>query len=176
MYGTLGSMENAHQVFDKMFDRNIYLWNVMIKGCSKNGHFEEAIDFYYQMRGLGTRPDNYTFPAVLKACAGLSSLREGKEIHHHIIASGFESDSFVGIALINMYCKCGELDIARNVFDKICKSSVVSWNTMIRGYVQSMDFDKALKLFNQMQLEGITSTSITIVSIFSAFAHLGDLQ
>ena len=40
----------------------------------------------------------------------------------------------MGTALINMYRKCGSLEDARFVLDKISNKDFVAWNSMIMGY------------------------------------------
>eukprot|EP01018_Ginkgo_biloba_P019893 Gb_33697 [translate_table: standard] len=176
MYTMLGGMENARLVFDKLSKRNGFLWNVMIRGYAKNELYEEALTLYYEMQREGVERDNFTFPFVLKACAGLSSLQQGKEVHNHILRGGFESDVFVCTALIDMYAKCGSTDIARVVFDKMSHRDVAAWNAIIAGYAQNGLANEALTMFHQMQLADVIPDSVTMVSVLQACAHLGDLQ
>eukprot|EP01018_Ginkgo_biloba_P020274 Gb_31034 [translate_table: standard] len=176
MYATFGSMENARLVFDKLYNPDVLLWNSIFRGYVKNGFYDETLAFYSLLQRSGIQPNNYTFSFVLKACAGLSALQEGKEIHGHIIRSGFELDAFVGTGLINMYCKCGRLEIARLVFDKMHVRDVVSWSAMVAGYAQAGHANEALALFHQMQQGNIIPNSITMVSVLRACAHLGALQ
>eukprot|EP01018_Ginkgo_biloba_P030649 Gb_26651 [translate_table: standard] len=176
MYTTCGSLEHARLVFDKTYKPNVFLWNAIIRGYARIGPAEEALCLYNQMQREGIQPDKFTFPFVLKACARLSALQEGKEIHHHIVRGGYESDVFVGTALIDMYVKCGSTEIARQLFDKMCSRNVVSWNVMIAGYVQNGYANEALILFNKMQLAGAKPDSITVASVISACTHLADFQ
>eukprot|EP01018_Ginkgo_biloba_P023309 Gb_30523 [translate_table: standard] len=176
MYALLGTMDDARQVFDKIYIRDTVLWNAMIRGYAKNGPFEEALTLYYQMQRAGFQPDNSTIPCVLKACASLSALQEGKEIHDDIVGSRFESDVFVAAALIDMYAKCGRLEDARSVFDKMPARDAVSWNAMISGYAQNGYAIEALCLFHQMEVGGTKPNSVTFVSVLPACAQLGDLQ
>lgn len=118
MYASFGSMGYARLLFHKINRRNVFLWNVMIRGCGLNGLFEEALAFYCQMQRTGTLPNNFTFPFVFKACAAISALQEGKQIHSHVIINGFELDVFVANALVDMYGKCGSLEVARNCLTK----------------------------------------------------------
>eukprot|EP01018_Ginkgo_biloba_P018482 Gb_07217 [translate_table: standard] len=175
-YAMWGCINNARLVFDKMCNQNIFLWNVMIKEYVSNGLCEEALTLYHQMQQVGIQPDNYTFPIVLKACAGLSVLKEGKDIHDHILGAGFESNVFVENALMDMYAKCGSVDIARQLFDKMCQRDVVSWNAIIVGYAQNGDHNEALILFNQMQLADMKPNVVTLVSVLSASGRLAALQ
>eukprot|EP01018_Ginkgo_biloba_P036700 Gb_40432 [translate_table: standard] len=176
LYAMCDNMEQARLVFDRIYTSNAFLWNVMIKAYAVNGPCEESLTLYQQMQREGIQPNKFTFPFVLKACAGLSALQEGKEIHNHIVRTGFESDVFVGNSLVAMYANCGSVQIARQVFDNMSERDVVSWNAMIDGYNQNGHADEALTLFNRMQLEGIKPNLVTLVSVLPACAHLTALQ
>eukprot|EP00253_Pinus_taeda_P001294 PITA_01294 len=173
MYVDFGILKDARQLFDKMHQRNVVLWNIMIREYGKTGQYEEALKLYHQLQEEGIKPNNFTFPFVLKACAGLSSLQEGKEVHHHIVNSGLEIDVFIAAGLIDMYGKCGSVENARQVFDKMPGRDLVSWNAMIAGYAQNGDSNEALSLFNQMQLSGMKPNSVTVVNVLSALSCLG---
>eukprot|EP01018_Ginkgo_biloba_P011341 Gb_31474 [translate_table: standard] len=176
IYVRYSSMENARLVFDKINKKDVVLWNAMIRGYAINGLYEDALALYYQMQRAGFKPDNFTFPFVLKACAGLSALKEAKEIHGHIIRIGFELDIYVRNSLVAVYIKCGSLDIARQLFDRIPIRNVVTWSAIIDGYVQSGHSNEALVLFRKMQLEDVIPNSITIASVLQACAHLAALR
>eukprot|EP01018_Ginkgo_biloba_P038144 Gb_41317 [translate_table: standard] len=176
VYSKCGNIADARQVFDKMPKRNLFSWNVMIGGYARNEQFEEALALYYIMRLEGMQPDNFTFPCVLKACGGLVALQKGMEIHNDIISSELEGDVFVGNALVAMYTKCGNIEHARHVFDKMSQRDVISWTAMIAGYAQNEMCDQALKLFRQMQVERVKPDSVTIASILPACADLGALH
>eukprot|EP01018_Ginkgo_biloba_P037498 Gb_11389 [translate_table: standard] len=176
MYALWGNLDNARLVFDKKLKRNMFLWNAIVKAYAKHGVHEEILMLYYQMLQEGIQPDNFTFPFVLKACAGLSALQEGKEIHCHIVKVGFDSDVFVGAALVHMYAKCGSIVYGRHVFDRMSERDAVSYTSMISGYTQNGHANEALMLFNQMQLAEVTIDSITIVSVLQACSHLRALK
>eukprot|EP01018_Ginkgo_biloba_P003994 Gb_27879 [translate_table: standard] len=176
MYAKCGSLVDARLVFDKMPKQNVFLWNVMITAYIYNGHYEDALTLYYQIQRTGIKPDNFTFPRVLKACTGLSALQQGKEIHCHLLRAGFESHVNVGNALLTMYAKCTSLETARQVFDKISRKDVVSWNAMIAGYVHNEHYEEALKMFRRMQMAGMKPDLATMASIIPVCACLSTLQ
>ena len=99
-----------------------------------------------------TKPSNFTFPFVLKACSTLGSVLEGEQIHTHVLRLGFGSDLFVCNSLIDMYCKCFRLDSARNFWDDMGFRDEVSWNSIISGYVQWGQVEKARDLFEEMPM------------------------
>jgi pentatricopeptide repeat protein len=175
LYATV-NIEHARLLFDKIHRPKVCLWNVMIREYARNGSCYEALSLYYQMQLAGKQPDNFTFPYALKACASLSALQYGKEIHDHVIRNGFEFDVFVGNSLIGMYAKCGRLEDALQLFDKMPRRVVVSWNSMIAGYAQNGLANEALRLFNQMLTEDMKPDLVTVKSVLPACANLAALQ
>eukprot|EP01018_Ginkgo_biloba_P007732 Gb_21237 [translate_table: standard] len=173
MYAKCGSIEKARELFDKMPQRNAVSWNTMIAGYAQNGQSVEALRLFRWMQLAVVKPDLKTFASVLQACANLAALEQGMEIHEDIITSGFDSDVVLESALVDMYAKCGNLERARDVFDKMHQRDVVSWNTMIAGYALHGCGKEALKLFEQMQHSGVNPNHVTLVCVLSACCHGG---
>ncbi|KAL4204934.1 hypothetical protein AMTRI_Chr01g112170 [Amborella trichopoda] len=168
------SLPFARKLFDKIPKRNIFLWNVLIRGYAWNGPLEEALNLYYDLLKLGLKPDNFTLPFVLKACSGLTAVKAGEEIHEHAIMIGWASDIFVGAALIDMYAKCGIVGKSREVFDSMHKRDVVVWNSMIAAYGQNGYPLGALNLCREMAASGVRMVTVaTLVTILSASASHG---
>jgi len=176
MHDMCSSVDNARLVFDKIYESDVFSWNVRIRGHARNGQYEEAIVLYVKMLCAGIRPNNFTFPFVLKACAAFSAMQEGAEIHSHIIKMGLELDVYVGTALINMYAKCGNMEDACKVFDNRSQRNVVLWTALIAGYAQNREAVEALKVFHRMQVKDMKPDPVTIVSVVLACAHLKALQ
>ncbi|XP_057835654.2 putative pentatricopeptide repeat-containing protein At3g01580 [Cryptomeria japonica] len=177
MYAKYDSIKNAGLVFYQIEYPDVYLCNLMIKVYTQNGLWKEILSLYKKMQSVGIKPDNFTFPFVLKACASLSALQEGREVHDDIVESDFESHVVVGTALINMYAKCGSLQDAREVFDKMFVRDVFSWSAIIAGYAQNGYAKEALMLFEEMQaVEGMSPDSVVMVSVLQACGDVGDLQ
>lgn len=174
-YSVCDSLRNAHLLFDRIPKSNLFLWNVLIRGYAWNGPYEAAISLYHQMLEYGLAPDNFTFPFVLKACSALSAIEEGRNIHEHAIRSGWETDVFVGAALIDMYAKCGCVRSAREVFDKIIERDAVLWNSMLAAYSQNGHPDESLALCSEMALAGLRPTEATLVTVISASADIAAL-
>lgn len=89
------------------------------------------------MRENSAEPDEFTFSSVLKACSRLRALREGEQIHAHIVKCGFKVNGFIENTMILTYISCGELDVARRVFDGLPERALMAWNSMMGGYVRS---------------------------------------
>jgi pentatricopeptide repeat protein len=72
-----------------------------------------------------------------------------------------------------MYAKCGSIEDVQKVFDMMLKHNVVSWSTMILGHVTCGQALKALKLFQQMQHEGVQPDLLIFVGVLNASASAG---
>nr|CAD1835237.1 unnamed protein product [Ananas comosus var. bracteatus] len=67
----------ARDVFDKISQPSVFLWNALIRAYSWSGHFDKAIELYYQMVDLGVEPNKFTFPLVLQAFVSMLALEKG---------------------------------------------------------------------------------------------------
>ncbi|XP_071696304.1 pentatricopeptide repeat-containing protein At3g26782, mitochondrial-like [Rutidosis leptorrhynchoides] len=170
-------LNEARSVFNETdHESSSFLWNTMLRGYANNGYCTEALWFYSLMRESGIKPNNYTFPFVLKSCAVDLVITFGKMVHSEVIRTGFGSDIYVDAALVDMYSGCGVIDDARKVFDKMSKRDVVCWTSMITAYEQDERGETALWLLGRMQDEGFALDWVTIVTVASAVGQLGDAR
>ncbi|XP_023916851.2 pentatricopeptide repeat-containing protein At1g71490, partial [Quercus suber] len=108
-------------------------WNLLISAYVRNGIFGEALSAYKHMVDKGIRPDNFTYASVLKACGEKLDLGFGREVHNSINASSAGWNLSVHNALVSMYGRFGEIDIAQSLFDKMPEKDTVSWNIIVRA-------------------------------------------
>lgn len=172
LYASCGLIDDAHQLFDQMPHRYAtpFAWNSLISGYAELGLFEDALALYNQMEEDGVEPDRFTFPRVLKACAGLGSIQLGEAVHRHIVRSGFGTDTFVLNALVDMYAKCGDIVKARKVFDRISYRDSVSWNAILVSYIRHGLLVEAMDVFQRMLREGFEPDSYSISTVLTRFA------
>ncbi|XP_057454229.1 pentatricopeptide repeat-containing protein At1g15510, chloroplastic [Lotus japonicus] len=174
MFVRFGNLVDAWYVFGRMEERNVFSWNVLVGGYAKGGFFDEALNLYHRMLWVGVRPDVYTFPCVLRTCGGIPDLVRGREIHVHVLRYGFESEVDVVNALITMYVKCGDIDNARLVFDKMPDRDRISWNAMISGYFENGECFEGLRLFCTMLEIPVEPDLMTLTSVISACELISD--
>lgn len=173
LYGKCGCVEDSRIAFDKIDARNVVSWGALIAGHVQNGYNEAAMNIYGQMRQEGIEASEYIFSSVLKACASLAGLEKGRQIHSHVIKTMFDSDVYVGSALVDMYGKSGTVGDACQMFDKMPQRNVVSWNAMIASCAQHGHGKKALNCFEKMQFDGFKPNYITFVCLLTACSHAG---
>ncbi|KAL6525954.1 hypothetical protein OROHE_015478 [Orobanche hederae] len=179
-------LSSARQVFDEMPDRNLVsCWTSLISGYARLGLAEEALKLFVIMLKENFRPENDTMISALSACSSLATihiekwvnlLRQSvKESHCKNLAG-----DCVNIILVYLYGKCRQVEKSREIFDEISyngKRSVLSWNTMIGAYVQNGCALEALTLFkSMMENYDCSPNHVTMVSVLSACAELGDLE
>ncbi|XLR52715.1 hypothetical protein S83_003387 [Arachis hypogaea] len=170
-YSKCGKMESSKNVFNKLPKVDVVCWNSMIAGFSINSQDNEAFSFFKQMRQCSFYPSEFSFTIIVSSCAKLSSLSQGRQVHAQIIKDGYEDDIFVGSSLIEMYCKCGNVDQARYFFDIMPSKNTVTWNEMIHGYAQNGYGDEAVSLYKDMITSGEKPDDITFVAVLTGCSH-----
>ncbi|XP_060197968.1 putative pentatricopeptide repeat-containing protein At5g37570 isoform X2 [Lycium barbarum] len=162
----------ATSVFERVIQPNVYVWNTLIKGYSKQSSLAGCFVILKQMkRSMNVIPDKYTFPSLVKSCSNALALREGQTVHGLIIRYGTDSDVYVGSSLIDLYGKCNQIEHARRIFNEMPLRNEVTWTAMIVGYIYFGDLLQARKLFDEMPKRNIVSWNAMI----SAFVRFGDL-
>ncbi|XP_059644768.1 pentatricopeptide repeat-containing protein At4g13650-like [Cornus florida] len=178
MYSKCGCITKARRVFDEMLKRDAVSWNSMIAGYSQMGLNREAYGLFYQMindcSDWKLFVNSFTLASVLKACAGLGCPKIGTSVHCCAIKLAFDSDMFVVGSTIDMYSKCGCLNMAHCVFDQMETRDLVAWNTMITGYAQNDYGEETIELFHRMQYEGFWPNETTYASVLKASTVLLD--
>lgn len=172
-YAKHGQIAAARELFDEFREKDVVCWNVMIDGYTQHGFPNEALALFRRMLKTKVRPNEVTAVAALSACGQIGALESGRWIHSYIENLGIKLNVQVGTALIDMYSKCGSLEDARLIFDKVNDKDVVAWNSMIVGYAMHGFTIDAIRLFNEMLRIGLKPTDITFIGILNACAHAG---
>lgn len=172
-YAKRGEVYEARLIFEECLVKDRGVWGSMISCYVQNNCFKEGLKLFRQMQMAGIEPDEAILVGVLSACAHLGSLDIGIWIHRYVGKMKMSISVKLGTAFIDMYAKCGCLDIAEKVFDEMPKRDVVCWNAMISGFAVNGNGLKALNLFNEMQSSGIRPDDITFLSMFTACSYAG---
>lgn len=169
-YVESGCLEDALHVFENMGDSSTFIWNVIIRGLANNGFFQEAIYYYHRMQFEDVEADCFTFPSVVKACTAAFAAVEGQKVHSRIIKLGLDSDIYICNTLILMYAKVGCVKDSDEIFEGMPVKDLVSWNSMISGYVSAGDGRSSLSCFSKMQADGLQPDRFSIISALGACA------
>ncbi|XP_008225136.1 PREDICTED: pentatricopeptide repeat-containing protein At5g04780-like [Prunus mume] len=172
MYAKVKGLEDAISVFEKIAQPDIVSWNAVIAGCVLHEYHDWALQFFGQMNGSGICPNMFTLSSALKACAGLGFEKLGRQLHSFLLKMDTESDSFVNVGLIDMYCKCEMIDDARVLFNMMPKKEMIAWNAVISGHSQNGEDIEAVSLFSEMYKEGIEFNQTTLSTVLKSTASV----
>jgi pentatricopeptide repeat protein len=137
----------------------------------------EAIALFHSMRKERVSPDKITLVGVLSSCAAFGTLELGAELDRYALNKGLYCNVYVGTALVDMYAKCGDLDRAIQVFQKMSAKNEATWNALICGLAFNGRGHEAIQHFELMRLEeGLQPDDITFIGVFSACVHTGLLE
>ncbi|KAK9115880.1 hypothetical protein Sjap_014827 [Stephania japonica] len=174
-----GELEDAEKVFDEMPDRDVVSWTSMIVGHVKHQCYAKSINLFGAMvcEG-GTAPSVYTFSGALGACSGLQALKQGQQIHAHVLASGCLGDDSLVLQnnLLDMYSRSRRINDARKLFNSMAVKGNIAWNEMMSGYLLCGDEEEGFKLFASMVSQGVKPDKFSCAIGTDACAGLASIQ
>ncbi|CAA7039649.1 unnamed protein product [Microthlaspi erraticum] len=173
LYGSIGYTKDARLVFDQIPKPDFYSCKVMLGCYVLNKESLEVINFYGFEWKHGY--NDIVFSKALKACTELQDLENGEKIHCQIFKVA-SPDNIVLTGLLDMYAKCGDVKSAHRVFEELTLRNVVSWTSMIAGYVKNDLQREGLCLFNRMREESVSGNEVTYGVLVTACTKLGALH
>ncbi|KAF6176008.1 hypothetical protein GIB67_032631 [Kingdonia uniflora] len=173
-YAQCGELEVARCLFDDMEVKDVFSWSCMIAGYAQNNRGEDGLNLFREMLAEDCiRPNEVTLVSVLSVCGHLVALDQGKWIHSYIDRNGCKVSGNLGAALIDMYAKCGCVENAVEVFQKMNDKNISTWNALITGFAVNGVADGAIEAFSQMQKLEMKPNSITFLGVLMACCHGG---
>ncbi|KAH7427070.1 hypothetical protein KP509_10G028900 [Ceratopteris richardii] len=173
MYLKCGFLDIAQEIINGLTVRDAILWTSLISAYANAGWADKALDCIESLKSESVLPDDIAYICILKACGNIQAINKGREIHSDIQKRGLlNRNCQLGNALVDMYCKCGLLDAAERVFHSLPFKDVVSWNTLITGFLKHGDAEDSMKYFDKMRLIGICPSSVTLISSLQACGNI----
>ncbi|KAF7127190.1 hypothetical protein RHSIM_Rhsim11G0096200 [Rhododendron simsii] len=164
----LETLDFSVRVFDQVRNPNVFVWNSLVRGFLDNNQPLNALSFYStKMVGSRSKPNKYTYPLLLKACAVLGAVEEGVQVHAHVVKYGLSGGRHVRSAGVHMYVSFGRVLDAQNVLVGGPEPDVVCWNAMIDGFFKCGNVEEAKRVFDDMKEKNI-GTWNTMVSGFAS--------
>lgn len=170
-----GNLDLACKCFFEAPSRDRISWNALLSGFVRYKDFSAVIKIFDDMLASRVNPDKVTAVTLISAAASSGS-RYGKCIHSWVVKEFGHQDVFLASALVDMYCKFGNVKVAYSVFEKALDRDVTLWTAMISGLAFNGHGTEALDLFQKMQAEVVTPNSVTLLAVLSACSHAGLLD
>jgi pentatricopeptide repeat protein len=173
MYSKHGLSAAAWQVHSSLPIRDVVSWTALLAGCVERGRGQEAFHCFETMEHDAVSSNAVTLVCLLKVCGMARARAAGQEMHAEIVQKGLENDPFIQNTLIDMYAKCGSLNTAEDMFDKISVHDIVCWNVLLSGYVDNGCDEEVLICIEQLQHESIHPNIITYFCSLKACGNIG---
>lgn len=155
LYMKVGLVEFALKLFYDLPERNLALWNVVLRGICDLGWSKELLRFYSDMKLADVEPNGLSFCYLLRGCVSGRLLLEGRQLHCFVLKNGLSvTNLFIANGLVDFYSACGVLSDARKSFEVIPPEDVISWSSMVSVYAANGLLHDALKVFEKMQSWG----------------------
>ncbi|XP_047064005.1 pentatricopeptide repeat-containing protein At3g20730-like [Lolium rigidum] len=167
-YAKHGDVAAARRVFDGMPHRSVVSWTAMVSGYSRNGRPREALELFALMCASGVWPNQFTYGSVASACSASGCVRSGEQVHACVAKGRFAGDMFVQSALMDVHLRCGSVGDARRLFTEMERKDVVSWNALLRGFVERGHCSDALGLLSSMMRQEMLPDHFTFGSALKA--------
>ncbi|KAK8500499.1 hypothetical protein V6N13_046897 [Hibiscus sabdariffa] len=175
-YGKCGSCDESRRVFSDVDKMTVMHLNAILSTLVNADCHAGSIDLFRNMVDTKLEVDSKTFSIILKACSGMTDLEQGRGIHSLALKSGFHQDCYVETAVIDLYCKCGNIGDAERAFSYASTDNLAAWNAMITGYAQHGCYNEAFKLYDIMIVCRIEPDEITYLGLLTSCCHAGLLQ
>ncbi|XP_030472219.1 pentatricopeptide repeat-containing protein At1g11290, chloroplastic-like [Syzygium oleosum] len=173
MHAKCRNLASAHMLFDRLTQKNIVAWTVMISGYIRCCKLREGADLFKTMLEEGLLPNEVTLLSLIIECGSVKALQLGKQIHAYISRHRLDISLAVSAGLIDMYGRCSNTKYARALFDHIENRDFFTWSAMVSAYARAALVDQAFYCFVLMRAEGLSPDSEIIVNILLACTGTG---
>lgn len=174
-YAALGEVSTARKLFDGMPERNVVSYNTMIKAYCRDEDLGEAWKLISEMRHSGFMPTEFTFGGLF-SCTTMA-LFEGLQLLSLIMKFGyFETDAYVGTALMGMFGRHGCLLEAIHVFEEMPVKNLVTWNCLISLFGQYGFVEDSMLVFLELTRRGLVLSESSLLAVLSGLTGKFDLE
>ncbi|RVW75972.1 Pentatricopeptide repeat-containing protein, chloroplastic [Vitis vinifera] len=195
LYLRCGCLGIVRQLFDRMMKKDSVSFNSMIDGYVKHGMVKSAWELFYVMpmeqkiliswnsmiseyarseERLKVawelfeempKKDLISWNSMINGCVKCGKMENDHHLFNRMPKRVCEK---LGVALIDMYAKCGSIDNALSVFEDID-----NWNAILSGLAIHGLGEVAFELFMKMEKPFVKPNDITFIGVLNACNHAG---
>ncbi|XP_077216085.1 PPR superfamily protein [Tasmannia lanceolata] len=133
MYSKCGCLDASHQVFEEMPTKDTVSWSSMILCYGLHVCGSVALQLFHEMQGIGIKPDQITFLAVLSACNHAGLVDEGRKLFNYMIQEyGIAPNKEHYACLVDLLGRSGKLEEACAVIRSLpVRPSPSMWSSLV---------------------------------------------
>ncbi|XP_061368288.1 putative pentatricopeptide repeat-containing protein At5g47460 [Gastrolobium bilobum] len=129
-----------------------------------------------RMLASGIKPNAFVLVHLVCSATDMGHYSLGQQFHGYVLRFGYCSHNYVSASLIRFYVRMHSLSDAHTLFVENPHPNVVSWNTLISGYVHAGQFRRALSIFTGLERSHICADAFSFTSALGACAQLSLLK
>ncbi|VFQ62638.1 unnamed protein product [Cuscuta campestris] len=175
LYSGNGRMVDAHRVFDEMRQRDVIVWNLMIRGYFHSGNLVMGMSLFRQMEERSVVSWN-----LMISCLARNGMDgHALELFCEMINNGFEPDEATVVTTLPICTRLGEIEIGswiHSIADSrgLIADHVTVGNALVDFYCKCGDSEPASLLFKNMSGKNVVSWNAMISGLaFNGKAKLG---
>ncbi|KAI4317853.1 hypothetical protein L6164_025685 [Bauhinia variegata] len=142
----------------------------------KEGKVKEAVEVLVLLEKQHIRVDLPRYLQLMHQCGEAKSLDEGKIIHEHVLRYVSPLHVSTYNRILEMYSKCGSMDDALAVYNKMPERNLTTWDTMITWLATNGFAEDAIDLFTEFKKLGLRPDGQIYIGVFAACSMLGDID
>ena len=178
MYAKCGCITEARRVFNKMEERDVISWSIIICGLAMYGHADEAFGCFYEMLDCGVKPNDVVFMGLLTACTHAGLVKKGLNCFNTM-------DKEYGVSpkvehygcVVDLLSRAGELDKAEDMISSMpMKPNVIIWGALLGGCRIYRDSGRGQRVVQHiLELDSDHSGSyVYLANVYSSMGRLDD--
>ena len=170
-YGNINCVEKAENLFHSITDKNVSLYNCMIKAYINCEMYEKGLELYLS-EGMKHIKDYVSYIVGLNVCSMLKDVKNGTNIYVEI-KNNDVSDIEVQNSLIGFFGSINDIEKCEEIFNGIKIKNIVSYNSMMKTYLNNNKFSDCLDIFMSKNMVSLRN-NISYVLGLNACINLND--
>ncbi|KNA14929.1 hypothetical protein SOVF_102890 [Spinacia oleracea] len=174
-YTNCEEMGNAKKVFDEMLQRDVIIWNLMIRGFCKTGDIDMGLFLFRKMRERSI----VSWNSMISSLAKSGRDREALEVFNEMQIDGcFKPDEATVVTVLPVCARLGALDVGNRLYtyaqsSGLFRDFITVGNSIVSFYCKCGDLETAHRVFCEMPLKNVISWNTLISGL--AFNGKGEL-
>ncbi|RVW60601.1 Pentatricopeptide repeat-containing protein [Vitis vinifera] len=165
MYAKCGNVEDGSHVFRTIRVKDTVSWNSLISGLSENYMLDDARVVFEKM----PKRDVVSWTAIISAYVQAGHGEVALDLFLDMLARGIKPNQLTVTSLLSA---CGNLGWLLCV-EEMPEHDLITWNAVLVGCAQNGLGKEAIKIFEQMEVEGILPDQMSFLGVLCACSHAG---
>ncbi|CAF4954602.1 unnamed protein product, partial [Rotaria sp. Silwood1] len=168
-----GDVQSAERIFDSIKKKNIISYGALMNGYNINSKPWKCFKILEEMKQEGVVLNEHTCNILIGTCSKIGMIRQCQYIIDQIPLH-IQNLKQIQTSLINMWSKCGSIEMAQNIFKSVHDQDIMIYNAMISGFGLNGMGLEAVELYRKMPNE--LQNEVTHICVLNACSHSGLLD